>query len=94
MLAVDVVTNAVIRIKVGSQPNKLLLSADRRRLYVANGNSDSVTVIDPVTNKVLQTISLARSNYNYQGSNPNSLALSPDGKRLYVTLEVRTQLRW
>ncbi len=86
VLAVDLQSRAVTRITVGSQPNKLIFSPGQQRLYVANGNSDSVTVIDPVTNNVERTISLARPGYKYKGSNPNSLAFSPDGRTLYVTL--------
>jgi YVTN family beta-propeller protein len=86
VLAVDITTRAITRIPVGSQPNKVLLSPDQRLLYVANGNSDSVSVINTNTNKVVETISLSRPGDKYKGANPNSLALSPDGKTLYVTL--------
>src|SRR5215470_3041596 len=73
-------------IKVGSEPNKMLLSADGQLLYVANGDSDSVSVIDTDREVVVRTISLLRPGYKYFGANPNSLALSPDGATLYVTL--------
>ncbi|BAC88216.1 alkaline phosphatase family protein [Gloeobacter violaceus] len=86
VLAVDLASKVVTRIPVGGQPNKLVLSANQGRLYVANGNSDSLTVIDPVTNNVVRAISLSRPGYKYKGSNPNAIAFSPDGKKLYVTL--------
>lgn len=86
VLAVDIPTKAVTRIPIGSQPNKILLSPDQNLLYVANGNSDSVSVIDTNVNKVVRTISLSRPGDKYKGANPNSLALSPDGGTLYVTL--------
>lgn len=86
VLAVDIATQAITRIPVGDQPNKILLSPDQNLLYVANGNSDSVSVIDTNSNKVVRTINLSRPGEKYKGANPNSLALSPDRRTLYVTL--------
>jgi YVTN family beta-propeller protein len=86
VLAVDLGTYAISRMPVGAQPNKMFLSADQRRLYVANGNNDSVSEIDTRNNRVIRTLSIARPGEKYQGSNPNCLALSPDQKTLYVTL--------
>jgi YVTN family beta-propeller protein len=73
-------------IRVGSEPNKMALSKDGSRLYVANGDSDSISVIDTDKEAVVTTISLHRPGYVYNGANPNSVAVSPDGRRLYVTL--------
>ena len=86
VVAVDVASRVITRIPVGSQPNKILLSADQNKLYVANGNSDTISVIDTNSNRVIGTISLSRPNDKYVGSSPNSLALSPDERTLYVTL--------
>ncbi len=86
VLAVDLASQAVTRISVGGQPNKILLSLDQSRLYVANGNSDSISVIDTNLNKVVQIISLSRPRDKYKGANPNSLAFSPQGRTLFVTL--------
>lgn len=87
VLAVDVQNGDIVtRIPVGGQPNKLVLAPNGKRLYVANGNSDTITVIDPLTYNVVQSISLLRPGYKYKGANPNALAFSPDGKTLYVTL--------
>ncbi|WP_373527859.1 beta-propeller fold lactonase family protein [Nostoc sp.] len=86
VLAVNIASGQTTRIPVGSQPNKVTLSNNQKRLYVANGNSDSVSVIDTNTNSVVQTISLSRTSDKYKGANPNSVALSPDERQLYVTL--------
>jgi YVTN family beta-propeller protein len=86
VVVINIATQAVTRIPVGSQPNKILLSPDQSLLYVANGNSDSVSVIDTNRDRVVQTISLSRPGDKYKGANPNSLALSPNGRTLYVTL--------
>jgi YVTN family beta-propeller protein len=73
-------------IKVGGEPNRMVLSADQLRLYVANGDLDEIEMIDTTKDVVKSRISVARPGYNYKGSSPNSLALSPDGRRLYATL--------
>jgi YVTN family beta-propeller protein len=79
------------RIPVGGQPNKMILNHDGSRLFVANGNSDSVSIIDTGANTVLETVQVlapasAFANASgLKGANPNGLALSPDEKTLYVT---------
>ncbi|MGA7920563.1 MAG: alkaline phosphatase family protein [Candidatus Acidiferrales bacterium] len=73
-------------INVGGEPNRMILSADQHRLYVANGDLDEIEVINTKNDVVECRISVARPGYRYKGSSPNSLALSPDGRRLYATL--------
>lgn len=73
-------------IPVGAGPSKMLLSADERRLYVANGNSDTISVIDTESDSVLGTIPLARPGDRLKGANPNALASGNDQRFLYVTL--------
>jgi YVTN family beta-propeller protein len=73
-------------INVGGEPNRMVLSEDQLRLYVANGDLDEIEVIDTTTDVVKSRISVARPGYKYKGSNPNSLALSPNGRTLYATL--------
>jgi YVTN family beta-propeller protein len=71
-------------VKVGDHPCALALSPDGTQLYVANANSDTVSVIDTRTDGVVQTISLQPYPNAPAGSAPNALAVSPDGKTLYV----------
>ncbi|MGA3087463.1 MAG: bifunctional YncE family protein/alkaline phosphatase family protein [Terriglobales bacterium] len=73
-------------IKVGGEPNRMILSADQHWLFVSNGDLDEIEVIDTAKDVVTSRISIARPGYKFKGSNPNSLALSPDGTQLYVTL--------
>jgi YVTN family beta-propeller protein len=74
----------IAQIEVGLHPAELKLSADGSRLYVANANSDTVSVIDTVTNKVVETILVRPDPSLPFGSMSNALALSADEKRLFV----------
>lgn len=71
-------------ITVGTHPNKAVASADGRTLYVANGDSDEVSVIDTATAAVARIISLAPYPGAQVGSNPDALALAADGRTLYA----------
>ena len=69
----------------------MILNRAQTLLYVANGNSDTVAVIDTRTDRVLEEIdttapkTLFPNLKGFKGSNPNSLALSPDERFLFVT---------
>ena len=73
-------------IKVGLHPNDIIAAPDGRFVYVANGNSDNVSVIDAQNDKVTETINvrLMQGKKDFVGDSPNGLALSPDGRTLYV----------
>lgn len=79
------------RIAVGGQPNRMLLNRDQSRLFVANGNSDSVSVIDTASDAVLEEFNVTAPKSvltkadKLRGANPNSLALTPDERFLLVT---------
>lgn len=73
-------------IHVGGGPNRMLLTNKQSRLWVANGNTDSLSVIDTATDTVIGTASLQRPGHPFFGANPNSISASPDGSTLYVTL--------
>jgi YVTN family beta-propeller protein len=65
----------VTRIPVEINPYQLVLTPDGSRLFVSNWASESVSVIDTATNKVIRTL--------HVGMNPNDMKLSTDG-RLFV----------
>ena len=71
-------------IEVLLHPSGLALSSDGSRLFVANANSDSLSVIDTETDRVVKTISTKPMPGLPFGSMPNALAVSPDGETLYV----------
>lgn len=73
-------------ISIGLHPNAILASADSRFVYIANGSSDEITVIDTRTHTVSETITagLLQKTNNLQGSTPNALELNKDNSVLYV----------
>lgn len=80
----------VRRIAVGGEPAKLTLNHAQTRLFVANANSDSVSVIELPSGVVLSELltgapAEALGSTPLLGSNPNDVALSPDERTLYVT---------
>jgi len=67
----------VATITVGSGPRDLVLSPDGRRMYVANSDENTITVIDMVNNYTpVATVTV--------GAFPRSVAITPDGQWVYV----------
>jgi DNA-binding beta-propeller fold protein YncE len=74
-------------VRVGHHPVAVQLSKDRRRLFVANTNDDSISVLDVSARpKVVATQSVRPVEGAPAGAHPDALALSPDGKTLFVAL--------
>lgn len=66
-----------IGFKVGNQPYDITVDPDTNKIYIANYGSNSVSVIDAVTDKLISTI---------KGLNaPSSVYFNPTSKSLYVT---------
>ena len=82
---VDLATGkATHTIAVGLHPTALALDEPRRRLYVANGNSDSVSVVDTERKQTVRTIPLQPFAQSVRGIAPTALQISPDGANLFV----------
>jgi YVTN family beta-propeller protein len=74
-------------IATGSHPVWLMLNRDQSRLYVANALSDTLSVIDTASDRVVGTVLLRPgTSRGLPGVSPTSLAFSPDEKTIYVTL--------
>src|SRR6185436_4487421 len=72
------------QIPTGLHPSDLALSLDGNTLYVANANSDTITVVDTQARAVKETI-LVRPDPTFPyGSASDGLALSKDSKTLFV----------
>jgi len=73
-------------VRVGLHPNAIIASPDEKFVYVANGNSDYISVINTQTEKVSDSIyvGLFQQGIGYIGSTPNALAINKQGTTLYV----------
>jgi YVTN family beta-propeller protein len=71
-------------IRVGLHPTALLLDEARHRLFVANSNSDSVSIIDTRRNLVTRTVDLQPFTRKAVGISPTALALNADASQLFV----------
>jgi YVTN family beta-propeller protein len=77
--AVDTTTMKVTRVfEAGSDPEQFDLAADGR-LYVANEDSATATVLDTKTGKIVSRIPV--------GKEPEGVRVSPDGKYTLITNE-------
>jgi YVTN family beta-propeller protein len=74
-------------IKVGLHPNAIIASKDQQFIYVANGNSDNISVIDAAKDTVVDLIpvKLNSSEGAFIGDSPNGLAIDDAGTTLYVS---------
>lgn len=82
---IDLISNSVVNeIQVGLLPCNMVLSADGKLLYVANANSDIISVIDTNEDKLIRNIQTKPIADMPYGSIPNALVLDPSGKFLYV----------
>ena len=75
---------AVATIEVGRHPTALAHDAAGNRLFVANANDDTISVIDTATRRVTETIALAPFARPVDGIAPTSLAYDAAGNRLYI----------
>jgi YVTN family beta-propeller protein len=76
--------NKIKEIEVGLLPCNMVLSNDASLLYVANANSDVISVIDTKEDTVLKSIETKPISELPFGSAPNALVIDPSGKSLYV----------
>lgn len=83
---IDLPSRKVVNtIQVQLHPSGMALDTVQHLLYVANANSDLISVIDTRSDKVIREIGSKPAQEMPFGSAPNALTLSPDGKTLYVS---------
>ncbi|MEY2881713.1 MAG: hypothetical protein RLZZ15_4093, partial [Verrucomicrobiota bacterium] len=68
---------------VGEHPSEMLLASDGR-LFVAEANFNSVSILDSATGRVVEKLTASLYPNAPPGSIPNSLALTADEKTLFV----------
>ena len=71
-------------ITVGLHPTAMVWDETAHRLFVANGNQESVSVIDTTTSRVIDTFNIQPFAVRVPGIAPTALALTADGRRLFV----------
>jgi YVTN family beta-propeller protein len=72
------------QVETGLHPCDMAMDAAKSLLYVANANSDTVSVIDTRARRVVRSIAVRPDESLPFGGAPNGLALSGDGRTLYV----------
>ena len=76
-----------IRTYTRSHPNAVVWPPEPMPIYVANGNNDSISLLDPHTYAELERVDLEvfeGIGREIKGVQPVALALSPDSRSLYV----------
>ena len=82
---IDLAANKVVtEILTGLHASALALSPGARHLVVANAASDTLSVIDTRTDKIIETIWTRQSPADLFGAAPNALAFDRSGRTLYV----------
>ncbi len=66
--------------------SSIVLSPDGETLYVANGDSNTISVVNAASRKVTKEIAV--------GKEPKQLTVSPGGKTLYVTCRYANSVEW
>lgn len=85
VLEIDPLSVLIVNeIEVGHHPTEMLFDKEAKYLYVANANTNTVSVIECETGKLIVELNAAIAPDLPPGSTPNSLAISGDGKILFV----------
>src|SRR5438445_2683420 len=71
-------------IPVDRHPTAMISNAEGTRLFIANSNADSVSVIDTTTDQEIEPIDVRLAEDALPGASPEGVALSDDEKTLYV----------
>jgi len=71
-------------IGVDRHPTAMMISADGTRLFVANSDADSVSVIDTSADQEVERIDVRLAENALPGASPEGIAFSADEKTLYV----------
>ena len=78
--------SVIAKIPVGERPYGVAVNSSTQKTYVANIDSNTVSVIDMNSNTVVKNIQFAAN------SNPLQVAVNTDANKIYVTLHGANQL--
>jgi len=85
VLVINTATQAITTgIATNKNPNDLLLTRDGKYLFVANGNDNTVALIDVAKRQVIETLTASLFPNAPVGTTPNGLTLSDDENTLYI----------
>ncbi|MCC7434382.1 MAG: hypothetical protein IT363_06830 [Methanoregulaceae archaeon] len=84
VVRLDLATGAIQPVEVALQPMQMVFHPDGKRMFVAHGNADEVSVIDRKANKRIGRITVKPDAKLPWGSMPNAVALSEDGETLFT----------
>ncbi|MCC7229910.1 MAG: beta-propeller fold lactonase family protein, partial [Fimbriimonadaceae bacterium] len=85
--AIDVASGQTKDIRTGDNATAIVANKDQTKLYVSNSNSDTISVIDTKSERVVKTLLVHPAELRgFPGCTPQGLALSPDEKTLFVAL--------
>ncbi|QDK82325.1 beta-propeller fold lactonase family protein [Spirosoma sp. KCTC 42546] len=85
VLVINVNTPAITaEIATNKNPNDLLLTHDGKYLFVANGNDNTVALLDVAKRQIIETLTTSLFPNAPLGTTPNGLALSDDENTLYI----------
>lgn len=71
-------------ISVGDNPNEMLITPKGDRLFVCNANDNTVSVIDLIQKKVVETLDAALYPNSPSGSTSNSIAIDIKTQQLFI----------
>lgn len=82
---VDLVSGRNIdEVMVGLHASALAVSPGGKHVVVANAGSDTLSVLDGGTHRVVETVSMRWQIGDLLGASPNALTFDPAGEKLYV----------
>ncbi len=82
---IDLKADGVVgEVLVGLHASALALSPDGRHLVVANAGSDTLSVLETTTDRVVETIWTKPTPADLLGASPNALVFDRSGRRLYA----------
>jgi YVTN family beta-propeller protein len=85
VMIADVATGRILgSVPIGSEPEGIAVSPDRRSVYVTAEGDNRIAVVDAASRKKTAELDV--------GQRPRGVAFSPDGRRAYVTGELDASL--
>ncbi|GAB3961995.1 alkaline phosphatase family protein [Spirosoma harenae] len=85
VLIINTATQVITaEIATNKNPNDLLMTRDGKYLFVANGNDNTVALIDVAKRQVIETLTASLFPNAPVGTTPNGLAMSEDENTLYI----------